>query len=84
MLSVEQHSRTTHAGLPYPSFFSERDRGSFRVYPITISLPPDYMVMEFVPQDDTAKQTVERLQSSGPPTVTVNSSRHWSLDPAPD
>ena len=53
-------------GMPYPSFFSQLGRGSYRVYPITISLPPDYMVMEFVPQDEIAKQAVERMQQSGP------------------
>ncbi len=52
--------------------------GSFRLVTSLTLIPPIYQLREFMPLDDRARATVDKLHESGPPVVYFDKHSHWS------
>lgn len=72
------------APLQSPYHFGSPSLGDYRVYSSHITLPPAYVVREYVPVDKRAMQSLDVARAKTPPEVFFADSHHWSLDQALD
>ena len=79
-LALQPFAASDH---PYgAAYLVDRGRqGVYRVLPMRVSLPPDYIVLEYQPYDETAKTALATTRDRLRPFVIENPLRHWSQDP---